>query len=243
MRIVLHRQSQFALACLRIIILSSFLIITACAKPDGSSNPDAPVLTGPSSGTAEELPPYSDQSDASPLWESKSPKGREWTAHVLNTLDHLGKDLLAVVPADAALFCPAYSRLSYAKRKQYWAFMLSSMVRFESNFKPDTSYRENFVDRSGKRVISRGLLQISKASGNAYGCGFRSENDLHDPYQNLSCGIRILNSWVGRDRRIAGKQDNIWRGGARYWSVLREGDKTSYRSIVSWSRNLSLCQR
>lgn len=187
-------------------------------------------------------PPTSPAKDAVPLWEAKTSQGKEWTTHVMNKLDSLGTDLLDVIPADANLFCPKYSRLSYSERKQYWAYMLSSMVRFESNFNTNSSYEEGFNDSKGQPVISRGLLQISIESGNAYGCGFKTSKDLHDPYQNLSCGIRILNRWVGRDGRIAGKVSSQWRGGARYWSVLREGDKTSYKSIVSWSQNLSFCK-
>lgn len=180
--------------------------------------------------------------EVTPLWEGKISGAKEWTTHVDRELDRLGKNLLDVIPADRNLFCPKYQSLSYAQRKQYWAFMLSAMVRFESNFKTETSYKEAFNDSHGNRVISRGLLQISIESGNAYGCGFKTTKDLHDPKQNLSCGIRILDRWVGRDGRIAGKVDGAWRGGARYWSVLRAGDKTSYKSILSWSQNLSFCK-
>lgn len=177
-----------------------------------------------------------------PLWESKVSAGKEWTTHVNNELDRLGQDMLDVIPADRSLFCPKYSSFSYAQRKQYWTYLISSMVRFESNFNTNSSYTESFTDSSGKRVVSRGLLQISIESGNAYGCGFKTAQELHDPYKNLSCGIRILNRWVARDGRIAGKVDGGWKGGARYWSVLRAGDKTSYKSILNWSQNLSICK-
>lgn len=168
--------------------------------------------------------------------------GKSWTDHVDRELEVLGEDLLDVIPADASLFCPKYKKLSYAQRKHYWAFLISSMVRFESNFDPKLSFKESFNDSQGKPVISRGLLQISIESGNAYGCGFKTTQDLHDPKKNLSCGIRILNRWLGRDGRIAGKVGGAWKGGARYWSVLRAGDKTSYKSIVAWSKDLSICK-
>jgi hypothetical protein len=180
--------------------------------------------------------------DAVPLWEEKIAKGKEWTTHVNNELDRLGKNLLDVVPADKDLFCPRYDKLSYSQRKQYWTFMLSAMTRFESNFKTSTTYTEAFNDSNGKRVISRGLLQLSIESGNAYGCGFKTAADLHDPLQNLSCGIRILDRWLDRDERIGGKVNGQWRGGARYWAVLRAGDKTSYKSILSWSQSLPFCK-
>ena len=206
---------------------------TPTPKPTPTPSPSpSPTPTEPDTGAW----------DVKPLWESKVADGKEWSTHVYNALDSLGQDMLDVIPADKSLFCPKYSNLSYAQRKQYWTYVLSSMVRFESNFKTETKYTEDFNDSRGNRVISRGLLQISIESGNAYGCNFRTTADLHDPYQNLSCGIRILNRWVGRDGRIAGKVSGSWKGGARYWAVLRAGDKESYNSIVKWSQNLAFCK-
>lgn len=240
MGIIFCQHSQLALRCLKALSVSSFLLITACAG--GSSDKPASSLDEISTEKTQE-PSTVELINSTPLWEGQRSAGKEWTAHVMNTLDHLGKDLLSVSPSDAKTFCPSYSRLTYSQKKQYWTFMLSAMARFESNFNPETSFRESFRDGSGKRVVSRGLLQISMVSGNDYGCGFRAEKDVHDPYQNLSCGIRILNRWMVYDKRIAGKVSDIWRGGARYWSVLREGNKTSYRSILDWSRNLGYCKK
>lgn len=209
--------------------------------PKPSPTPSPSPSPKPSPSPSPTVPPDTAR-EVIPLWESKVADGKEWSTHVSHALDSLGQDMLDVIPADKSLFCPKYSSLSYSQRKQYWAYMLSAMVRFESNFKTETKYTEDFNDSKGNRVISRGLLQISIESGNAYGCAFKTANDLHDPLQNLSCGIRILNRWVGRDGRIAGKVSGSWKGGARYWAVLRAGDKTSYNSIVSWSQNLSFCK-
>jgi hypothetical protein len=141
--------------------------------------------------------------------------------------------MLTVVPEDIEEFCPAYSRLARQKQVAFWVYLLSSITQFESNFKPETSYQENFRDANGNYVISRGLLQLSIESGNGYGCAFRSASDVHDPLQNLSCGIRILNRWVSRDKQIAGKSGSAWQGGARYWSVLRTADRVA--SIKSFT--------
>lgn len=206
-------------------------------EPTTPTPPPKPPTTPPKPPTT---PPVS-SSDITPLWESKHADGREWTSHVMRELDHLGQDLLETNPADKNSYCPKYNTFSYAQRKQYWAFVMSSMVRFESNFKPATYYKENFKDSNGDYIYSRGLLQISIESGNAYGCDFRSSKDLHDPYQNLSCGIRILNRWVSRDGRIAGKVSNQWRGGARYWSVMRT-TSGSHASIKQWSNDLDICK-
>jgi hypothetical protein len=180
--------------------------------------------------------------DVIPLWESKAAAGKDWTAHVNRELESLGASLLNTVPADVAVFCPNYTNLSNNQRIQYWTFLLSSMVQFESSFDTSAQMTEDFTDNSGQRVVSRGLLQISLESGNGYGCGFTSGDELHDPFKNLSCGIKILNHWMAQDGRIAGRLGTAWRGGARYWAVLRSTNTTPYKSIVSWNKNLSFCK-
>lgn len=208
---------------------------------DSSSDSSSGSNSG-SNSESNKSPVEENLREVRPLWENKVADGKEWTLHVKNELDRLGKNLLDVIPADKGLFCPRYQELSYEQRKQYWAFLISSMVKFESNFKTNTTYKEGFNDSNGNRVISRGLLQISIESANSYGCGFKNSQELHDPKKNLSCGIRILDRWLDRDNRIAGKVGGKWQGGARYWAVLRSGDKTSYKSILSWSQNLSICK-
>lgn len=166
---------------------------------------------------------------------------KAWTTFLNTELDRLGTEMLDVIPADSATFCPNYKNLSYDQRKQFWIFLMSAMVRYESNFNTNTTYTESFADSSGNRVVSRGLLQISIESGNAYGCGFKASSDLHDPQKNLSCGVRILDRWVGRDGRIAGNVGG-WKGGARYWSVLRTSNSGPYNSIVGLAKGISICK-
>lgn len=218
-----------------LIVSGAFLILqTSTAFGLGQRLPEVNPGPAPAPGGEETL------REVIPLWNGKVSAAKDWTAHVDRELDRIGSDLLETVPADKNTFCPKYQNLSHAQRKQFWTFLISSMVRFESNFKTDSAYTEDFNDSSGKKVISRGLLQISIESGNAYGCGFKTTKDLHDPYQNLSCGVRILNRWMANDERIAGKVNGSWKGGARYWSVLRT-TSGSYSSIQSWSRALSIC--
>lgn len=204
--------------------------------PMPTTTPSPTPVVSPTPSTEVDL------KDLTPLWEAKMADGKKWSDYVESKLDTLGTDLLDVIPADRTLFCPKYANLSYAQRKQYWTFMMSAMAKFESSFNTNATYTESFADSSGNKVVSRGLLQISIESGNGYGCGLKTAQDLHDPLINLACGIRILNRWVARDARIAGQVDGTWRGGARYWAVLRAGDKTSYQSILKWSQNLSICK-
>lgn len=180
--------------------------------------------------------------EAIPLWEIKSSSNRTWSEHVYNTLPTLGPDLLTSNPVDAKIFCPNYKNLGKSDRKRFWAFFISSMAKFESEFNPKSAFTEGFKDSTGRYVVSRGLLQISLESSKSYSCGFRTSADLHSANGNLSCGIRILNHWMKRDVRIASKYGGGWKGGARYWSVLRAGNKDSYKSIVKLSNSLPICK-
>lgn len=213
-------------------------VVTPAPTPKPPTPVPAPTPKPPTPAPS----PGADTSDAVPMWEAKVSGSRDWSNHLYSELDRLGQDLLDVIPADAATFCPNYKNLTYNERKKYWIYMISAMTRFESSFKTNTTYTEDFTDSSGKKVVSRGLLQISIESANGYDCELSNAQDLHNPLKNLSCGVRILDRWVGRDGRIAGKVDAKWRGGARYWAVMREGDKTSYKTILSSSKNLKMCK-
>lgn len=199
------------------------------ASPVPSPTPKPTATPAPSGGSAK------------PVWESKS-EGANWTAHVMNKLDTLGVDMLDIVPADYATFCPSFKKFTYTQRKEFFTYLISAMAKYESGFDPTQFYKEGFNDSNGNPVISRGLLQMSIESANAYGCGFRDAQQLHDPYLNLNCGIRILNRWIGeRDLRLAGKINDGWKGGARYWSVLRT-TSGSYPKIVAMTNATSLCK-
>ena len=168
------------------------------------------------------------------VWDSK-PKAKEWTDSVVSALEAHGSDMLKVKPKDESKWCPGLGAMSEAKKKQFYVYLISAMAERESNFKPELTYTESFNDSKGKKVISRGMLQISIESGNAYGCGFKTTADLHDAGKNLSCGVKILHRWIGRDQHIGPKQ----LGGARYWSVLRD---TSGSQGKIKSKTLEFCK-
>ena len=120
--------------------------------------------------------------------------------------------------------------------------LLSIVARPESNFKPETTFTESFADSKGKKVVSRGLLQISIESANQkkYGCGIQKAEDLHDPAVNLTCGVKILDAWVQTDGVIASYGQHPPRGGGRYWSTLRERNK-HLPEIRGFTRSLKVC--
>jgi hypothetical protein len=153
----------------------------------------------------------------------------------------LGSELLTAAPRDVEAYCPSYDDLNQEQRRAYWVYLLSRLARFESSHDPSVSYEENFNDAQGNRVISRGLLQLSKESANGYGCGIGDATELHDPETNIRCGVRILNRWVAeRDGVIAARINGQWRGAARYWSPFRDDSKRE--QIASATAAQPYCQ-
>lgn len=174
-------------------------------------------------------------------WDGQTDQADEWTKYTLRAIEQHGQGLLASDPSDAKFYCANWDALTPVQRKAFYVAFVSVMVQEESRFRPQVSYKESFVDSKGKKVVSRGLLQISRESANYYDCGFETESDLHDPQQNLSCGVRILDQWVTRDQRLAGHNGRRWVGGSRYWAVLRgKSDIRTFRLALS---QLPYCQK
>ena len=146
------------------------------------------------------------------------------------------------VPTDIENFCPGYFARTREERKIFWVGLVSIIARPESNFKPETKYQEDFVDAQGKKVISRGLLQISIESANQkkYSCGIENAASLHDPRVNIECGVKILAAWVSTDRAIATYGEGLSRGGGRYWSTLREKNR-HLPEITKFTKSLPVC--
>jgi len=99
--------------------------------------------------------------------------------------------------------------------KQFWANIFVAMAKYESSYKTSSKYKESFG------VWSRGLFQLSKVDGKRYKCGFTTEKSVHDAKMNIECAVKIMGKLVSQNNRIAGKVNGKWKGGARYWSVLR----------------------
>lgn len=155
-------------------------------------------------------------------WDGKA-QGKLWTQIVSAALDELGKDMLLMeAPLDASKYCPGFAKAKYEGRKQCFIGLISSMAFYESGFDPAQTYTEGFNDAQGKKVISRGLLQMSIESARSYKCEAKTAQDLHDPKIGLRCGVIVLNRWIYKDKYIGSKK----LGGARYWSVLRDTSKS-----------------
>lgn len=174
-------------------------------------------------------------------WATANPDG-SWTRTAEQAV--AATQLYTVVPDDIQQFCPSYAALPQQQRKQFWVGLLSAMAKPESNFRPQTSYQERFLDRQGKPVISRGLLQISIESANQqrYNCQIAEPKKLHDPKINLRCGAKILALWVKTDGIIAQPEDaKTPIGGGRYWSTLR-ASRGHLDDIAAFTRQLPFCE-
>lgn len=172
--------------------------------------------------------------DVSKSYKADWPKA-EWTDILSKALDDHGKELLAANPGDLSDYCGS------SDKKQAYIAIISSMARYESAFKPASTYTEKFADKNGNRVVSRGLLQISIESANGnYGCGFKSAQEIHDPARELPCVVKMFNKLVVQDKQIDGYNGSRYFGAARYWSVIRPGASHKQKEIKA--KALSLCK-
>lgn len=166
-----------------------------------------------------------------------------WTEHLYSEVSK-AKNLISVNPKGIRHLCPNYVNLTQEKRILFWTRLISIIASYESSYNPRTTYNEPTMNG----VKSVGLLQLSNLSSAIpeYQCSsvvpkevsqnrsLLKENkykkiitqNLMDPKKNLSCGVRIMNYWIGRDEVMV---DNIkdtdgvryWRGLARFWGVFR----------------------
>lgn len=174
-------------------------------------------------------------------WSEKNRDG-SWTRITEQAVAQ--SPLVKLVPADIHNFCPLYARLPQQQRNQFWVALFSAMAKPESNFKPQSYYQEKFKDAQGRRVISRGLLQISQESANQprYACDIKQPQQLHDPKVNLKCGVKIMSKWVQTDGVISkSARNNDAKGGGRYWSTLRP-QRGKVQQIANFTRALPFCK-
>lgn len=148
--------------------------------------------------------------------DGPKPTKNEWYEYALKEIK--ASRLLSVTPVDAKEFCPnGMSAKNYAN-------LLMAMAKYESNYNPSATYKENFKNSKGEYVISTGLFQLSYESVAGYGFRVTTEQ-LKDPYLNIKITVKILEKWIMQDKRIA--SSSPYRGGSRYWSVLRPTGKLS----------------
>lgn len=167
---------------------------------------------------AEEKPNHPAQNQSVELaWQNA-----EWDRYLYNAIATYGHNLLTIKPGDHLEFSDNYP-VAISDIGLFWAKIFVVLAKYESNWNPQTKYQEKFPDAKGKRVVSRGLFQISKESTEQarYGCKWKNEEELHDAQKNIECAVKVADALFGADKRIGGKVGGSWKGLARYWSAVR----------------------
>ncbi len=243
--------------------LSAALVTQSCGRDSGFSTAAsvAPVSDRSGQGVAQPpvsaLPPALQAPDTPlmplkvpPLWEEVRPnEGATWTQFAAKMVLTEAPDLMKGT-ADVQMFCPSYARLSTDDKVNFWVYLISAVVKYESAFSPTSRMRETGLGTdtvTGQHVYSEGLLQLSYQDGQNYAfCNefdWRRDKDLNptdphktilDPIKNLRCGIRILNKVIGRHNLIAFDSGH-------YWSTLmpKHSPEHSIRALTS---AISICK-
>lgn len=105
-----------------------------------------------------------------------------------------------------------------------WVHLFAAMCRYESSFNPRAVYTEGFKNSKGEYIVSTGLFQLSYESAGGYGFKVTTEG-LKDPYKNIDIAVAIMEKWVVNDGTIAGTGKAPYKGGSRFWRVLRASGK------------------
>ena len=165
------------------------------------------------------------QKEITAFWPNK-----EWTEYLDYLLETDGVRLLYIPgPNDEVEWCMT----KYEQPKEFYIKLFSAIAKFESNFNPSTTYKENFKDAKGNFVISTGLLQVSAESCRGYGVEDASNENLKNPQKNLICGVKIAKKWILQDGVIAQGTGNASKGLARYFSTMRTtGKREQIRKMV-----------
>jgi hypothetical protein len=185
-----------------------------------------------------------------PLWEARRKSdGRSWTLLSFDVIQKYGSNLMAC-SEDVEKFCPAYSQLTRNQKLNFWTYLVSGIVKFESGFNPTSRYHESTmgIDPVTKKpVYSEGLMQLSYQDIRSYPfCEFNWTADkylkatdpkktIFNPAKNLSCGIRILNQLVRKSGKIAFNSGN-------YWSSLQPKHAT-VKSIEAMTNAIPFCRK
>ena len=163
--------------------------------------------------------------DATLTWDSVVER-RAWSQQLLVSIAAV-KELLDRGNPDA--FVSGYTMLPLSRQIKCWAELVVAIARFESNWKP----HEVFHEPPPLGVDSVGLLQLSYEDEPIHNLEHldRAEKSLEDPLVNLRCGVKILSGLVAKDGVVAATVAGKHRGAARYWSVLRAGDRHHLEEI------------
>jgi len=184
-------------------------------EQDGIVDADRALISGTGLGT--------------PAWGT-APERRVWTNAVMSVVRSRIKELEKA--RDKEIFCPGYSKATAAQKANCWLLVVSAITKFESGFKPASTFREPDGN------YSVGMLAMSPGEcANA-----PTLRQLQSAVPNLICGTNKMASLIGRYGYIDGPASG--RGASRYWSTLRapyrRWDPTRDRYLNLGKRNMIL---
>jgi hypothetical protein len=168
--------------------------------------------------------------DTTLTWDS-APERQAWSRQLLESIAAAKEPLDRGHPDE---FAPGYATLPPSRQIKFWAELLVAIAHFESSWKP----HEVFHEPPPLGVDSVGLLQLSYEDEPVHHLEHldRANRSLEDPLVNLRCGVKILSTLVARDAVVAATVAEKHRGGARYWSVVRAGDRHHLEKIRAMTK-------
>lgn len=217
-----------ALTLPSIVYLTLTLVtLTSCGKAD-SKSPEAQSSSSIDMEEAAKTTPslVSSVGLGTPAWGNKP----AWNNVVLKVVNARFNEFNKA--KDVEIFCPGYRRASKKAQMHCWVMLAAAISKFESAFKPESSFREP----DGNYSI--GLLALSPGE-----CPNASTHkSLQQAEANLVCGMNRMATLIGRHGNIDGPEH--CRGASRYWSTLRapykRWDPTRKRNLNLGKRNLIL---
>jgi hypothetical protein len=128
--------------------------------------------------------------------------------------------------------------MSNAQKRTFWVYFFQALAGAEAGLNPNATVRHTEPKMAQEehvpttKVRTEGLLQLTYADRQRYGCSFDQEADrglpaddpaktILQPKNNLACGVAILkNQLIDLHRPL------LWSNS--YWATLRPGS-VSYR--------------
>ena len=137
------------------------------------------------------------------------------------------------VPRDVRQFCPRFYGMSNAQKRTFWVYFFQALAGAEAGLNPNATVRHTEPALAAEehvavtKVRTEGLLQLTYADRQRYGCSFDDAADkrlrpddpartILQPKNNLTCGVAILKNQIIDLRRPL-----LWSNS--YWATLRPG--------------------
>ena len=160
-------------------------------------------------------------------WDDKA-QGEVWSVAAMKAIEDAPRDLTDLVPADIDEWCPGYVNNPAQLRAAFWVGTVSALARYESNFNPQAQ---------GGGGAWQGLLQISPATAQHYGCDATTPEELRNGEANLQCAIRIMSRTVTRDGVVSEGDEGI----AADWGPMSNPDLRE--QMRRWVSQQSYCEK